>query len=113
MASEMVALIRYSGSRLQVKTCKETARCNWVLVVTKLFDIAVIDIHAKKSVRYSPVLVVTEFIVSGTMLVDTPPDTYTKLLNHKQNNRKVLTSKVSELRKGKLHRKAGSSNYVD
>ena len=36
-----------------------------VLIVTELFNIAANDIHAKKSVRYSWALVVTELVESG------------------------------------------------
>ena len=43
-------------------SAKETARYNWVLIVTELFNIAVNDIHAKKSVRYGWVLVLTELV---------------------------------------------------
>ena len=48
------------------KDAKETARYKWVLVVTKLFNIAVNDFDAKQSARYSRVLVVTELVLSGT-----------------------------------------------
>ena len=37
-----------------------------MLVVTELFNIAVNDTHAKKSVCYSRMFVVTELVVSGT-----------------------------------------------
>ena len=41
---------------------KKTARCRSVLVVTKLFIIAVNDFDAKKSTHYRRVLVVTEHL---------------------------------------------------
>ena len=44
----------------------EAAFFKWVLVVTEIFNIAVSDIHAKKSARYSQVLVVIELVVSET-----------------------------------------------
>ena len=47
-------------------TSKETARYSRVLVVTKLFNMAVNDFDAKNSARYSQVLVVTELVLSGT-----------------------------------------------
>ena len=37
-----------------------------VFVVSELFNIAVNDVDAKKSARYSRVLAVTELVVSGT-----------------------------------------------
>ena len=37
-----------------------------MLIVTELFNIAVNDYVAKKSARYSRVLVVTELVTSGT-----------------------------------------------
>ena len=48
------------------KDAKETARYKWVLVVTKLFNMAVNDFDAKQSARYSRVLAVTELVLSGT-----------------------------------------------
>ena len=48
------------------KDAKETARYKWMLVVTKLFNMAVNDFDAKESARYSRVLTVTELILSGT-----------------------------------------------
>ena len=48
------------------KHAKETARCRWVFVVTELLNIAANDYAAKKSARYSRVLVVTELVISGT-----------------------------------------------
>ena len=45
---------------------KKTACCRRVLIVTKLFNIAVNDFDANKSTRCRWVLVVTEFVVSGT-----------------------------------------------
>ena len=60
-------VFNYTGSCLQrVKGCKRKARHKWVLVVTELFNIAVDDIQAKKSGRYSRVLVITELVLSGT-----------------------------------------------
>ena len=44
---------------------KETVCYKWLLVVTELLNIAVNDFDAKKSVRYSRVLV-TEVVVSGS-----------------------------------------------
>ena len=44
---------------------KETARYKWVFVVTKHFNIAVNYFDAKKSVRYSQVLVVNELLLAG------------------------------------------------
>ena len=52
------------------KDAKETARYKWVLVVTKLFNMAVNDSDAKQSARYSRVLVVTELVLSGTQCRD-------------------------------------------
>ena len=48
------------------KDAKETALYKWVLVVTKLFNMAVNDFDAKESARYSWVLAVTELVLSGT-----------------------------------------------
>ena len=52
---------KYTGYRLQrIIRCKKTARYKWVLVVDNFFN------TAKKSAYYIQVLVVTEFVVSGT-----------------------------------------------
>ena len=42
-----------------------------MLLVTELFNTAVNDIHAKKSVCYSWVLIVTELVLSGTPCIAT------------------------------------------
>ena len=51
------------------KDAKETARYKWVLVVTKLFNMAVNDFDTKQPARYSRVLVVTELVLSGTQCI--------------------------------------------
>ena len=48
------------------KDAKETVHYKWVLVVTNFLNIAVNYFDAKKSVRCSRVLILTEFVVSGT-----------------------------------------------
>ena len=60
-------ILLHTGSRLQrVKRCKRNCSFKWVLTATELFNIAVNLFDAKKSARYSLVLVVTELVVSGT-----------------------------------------------
>ena len=50
----------------EYKDAKETARYKWVLVVTELFNTAVIDFDAMKTACCSRELVVTKLVVSGT-----------------------------------------------
>ena len=56
---------KLTESRLQrLKDAKVTARYKWMLIVTELFNIAVNYLEAKKSARYSQVLV-----LSGTQSI--------------------------------------------
>ena len=48
---------------------KKTARSRRVLVVTKLFNIAVNDFDAKQSTHSRWVLIVTELVISGTQCI--------------------------------------------
>ena len=57
------------------KDAKETARYEWVLIVTKLFNIAA-KWCQKTSVRYSRVFVVTKLVVSESKAF------YLKILYH-------------------------------
>ena len=45
------------------------SNCKWLLVVNEVFDIAVNNFDAKKSARYSWVLIVTKLVVAGILLV--------------------------------------------
>ena len=54
----MGRIVQYTGSRLE--------RASKVIVVTELFNIAVSDINAKESSRYSRVIVVTKLVVNGS-----------------------------------------------
>ena len=55
---------KHSGTRL--KDVKEIARCEQVLVVTRLFSITVYDFGTKKSVPCKQVLVLNELVTSWT-----------------------------------------------
>ena len=48
------------------KHAKETDRCEWLLIVTDLYDIAVNDFDAKKSARYSWEFIVTKLEGNGS-----------------------------------------------
>ena len=49
------------------KKVQKTACDKWLLVVTKLLNIAINDFDGKKSAGCSRVLVVTELVVHGTL----------------------------------------------
>ena len=55
-------IIHWVPVTMTKKVQKKLLISNWVLVVTKLFNIAVNDIHAEKSVCYSQVLIVTTLV---------------------------------------------------
>ena len=51
------------------KDAKGTAHSEWVLIVTKLFNLAVNDFDAKRLTFYSKVLIIAELIFSGTQCI--------------------------------------------
>ena len=64
--------VHYTGYHLQrVIYAQETPRYKWQFDVTELFNIAVSCFDAKKSARYSQVLVVTQLVLSRTQCMYT------------------------------------------
>ena len=59
------SLTKLSNITVDDIDAKKSARYIWVLVVTELFYIGVNNFNAKKSAHYSRLLIVTQLVVSG------------------------------------------------